>query len=106
VPHFGHLGNLCYSPNQRPAALEVLSSILSMPNDDRRMLIAAYRLLAGTIRNCDAHAYLPNERDAHFWLVEDLFAPSLNLLVSHLPGGSSVLTRWLEESIGVEALAT
>jgi len=96
VLHFGELGGLCYPRGQSPSALELLSSNLGLPKADQDMLIAAYRLLAGAIRNRDAHAYRPNERDAHFWLVNDLFTPCLNLLVAHLPTGSPVLTSWID----------
>lgn len=64
---------------------------------EERIVKAAYRLLARTIRNRDAHAYVPNVRDEHFWLVPKLFEDCFNLLVSWLPGGRQVLNCWLED---------
>ena len=42
--------------------------------------MASYRLLQHSIRNRDAHAYIPNVRDSHYNLVPELFSRSLNLL--------------------------
>jgi len=53
-----------------------------------------YQLLARTIRNRDAHAYVPNVRDDHYSLVPDLFSECFNLLTSWLPGGAATLTSW------------
>jgi len=48
-----------------------------------------------TIRNRDAHAYVPNVRDNHFWMVQDVFMPALNLLVKWIPnGGGKRLGDW------------
>ena len=54
--------------------------------EQANLLLAAYSLLASTIRNRDTHAYIPNVRDHHLSLVNDLFAGCFNLLVSWLPG--------------------
>ena len=45
-------------------------------------LIAAYRYLAVSIRNRDAHAYVKGERVTNFPSVKDLFIPSLNQLLA------------------------
>jgi hypothetical protein len=63
---------------------------------DRELLLAAYQLLAGTIRNRDAHAYIKDVRDDHFHLVSELFVPCFNLMVSWLPEGSGTLSEWID----------
>jgi hypothetical protein len=65
--------------------------------DQQTKLLAAYEFLAVTIRNRDAHAYVPNVRDAHHFLVADLFADCFNFLVSWLlPDGAVTLNEWNE----------
>jgi hypothetical protein len=55
-------------------------------DDDQRALVeSAFRLLASTIRNRDAHAYVGEARKQHFWLIEALFVPALNQLASWVP---------------------
>ena len=61
-----------------------------------QLLRAAYTLLAGTIRNRDAHAYVKDVRDDHFHLVEELFVPCFNLMVSWLPEGAGTLSQWVD----------
>ena len=98
--NYGQLGDLWRGkPGKVPPALErICSKQHSVPTTDRDMLIAAYQLLGSTIRNRDAHAYVPKVRDAHFSLVAELLVPCFNLLASWLPGGSSVLTTWIDET--------
>lgn len=64
---------------------------------ERQQLLAAYELLGSTIRNRDAHAYVPNVRDSHFGLVSELFAGCLDLLVSWLPNGPQTLNDWMDQ---------
>jgi hypothetical protein len=60
-------------------------------------LDAAYNFLALTIRNRDAHAYVPSVRDAHHYLVAALFAECFNLIVSWLlPNGPYTLNEWTD----------
>jgi hypothetical protein len=53
--------------------------------DERFLVLSSYKLLRETIRNRDAHAYIENERQRHFYLVPQLFVPCFNILVSLLP---------------------
>jgi hypothetical protein len=62
--------------------------------DERALVVAGIRLLAKTIRNRDAHAYVPEKRAAHFRLVPELFVPILNLLAKWLPGGPNTIDQW------------
>ncbi len=100
--HFGTLQRL-YGTNRHPEAdpaLKQLCNIVKATRDQQELLLAAYELLARTIRNRDAHAYVPNVRDDQFSLVPDLFAQCFNLLVSWLPGGPGILNDWRREAEG------
>lgn len=46
---------------------------------------AAMNLLRDSIRNRDAHAYIPNVRNSNFHLVEPLYLPAFNILLSWIP---------------------
>lgn len=93
--NFGTLGQL-YSGAD--AALKRLCDKVNARDDQRELILAAYELLARTIRNRDAHAYVPHVRDYHYSLVPELFAGCFNLLVSWLPGGSKTLSGWQHEA--------
>jgi hypothetical protein len=55
-------------------------------------------LLARSIRNRDAHAYVPNVRDQHQSLVPVLFTDVFNLLISWVDGGMEAVERWREQA--------
>jgi hypothetical protein len=95
--HFGTLSSLTLD-HQIPAALKRLVSTVSATREEKNILLAAYELLRRTIRNRDAHAYVPNVRDSHYWLVPRLFADVFNLLLRWLPGGAATLTAWKAEA--------
>ena len=78
-------------------ALSRLCAAVNAPQE-QELLLATYALLARTIRNRDAHAYVPNVRDDHFSLVPELFARCFNRLVSWLPGGPTTLNCWNAEA--------
>jgi hypothetical protein len=98
APNYGSLGNLTYKKHGEPSVLERLCTIIHASSDQRAHLVAAYTLLSRSIRNRDAHAYVPNVRDQHFSLVPDLFAKVFNDLVGWLEGGPSVITIWRSEA--------
>ena len=98
-----NFGTLRYLIDSNPytktdPALKRLCSAVKATHDQQELLLASYELLARTIRNRDAHAYVPNVRDYHFSLVPDLFAGCFNLLVSWLPGGPGTLNSWRSEA--------
>lgn len=97
---YGTMGNLCYDSKKKntTAFLKQLCSTVDAMQSDQERLLAAYGLLALTIRNRDAHAYRPKERQSHFWLVPDLFCGCLNLLLQWLPGGAATLTTWKNDA--------
>ncbi len=90
--NFGQIGNL-YNGH-----LQSLCNKLNASIPEKNRLIAAYELLGRTIRNRDAHAYVPRVRAEHFDLVSQLFIPSLNDLLSwaQLPTGE--LNKWRREA--------
>jgi hypothetical protein len=65
--------------------LESLCDRKSATVEQTDLIFAAYELLGKTIRNRDAHAYVPNIRDSHHGLVNEIFVKALNLLVGWLP---------------------
>ena len=99
--NYGTLGHLVDQTNPKtklPPALPRLFDKVNAMQLDREIILAAYGILARTIRNRDAHAYIPNVRDHHFSLVSQLFARCFNLLVSWLPDGSGTLNFWKQEA--------
>jgi hypothetical protein len=104
--NFGTLSNLVY-PNSitTKPAFEILCEKVSATDGQRELLLAAYKLLAATIRNRDSHAYVPNVRDGHFLLVPDLFTRCFNLLVSWLPGGPAIVNRWRDKDDALQFVA-
>lgn len=105
TPRFGQLGDLVKlfgstAPGKTAQGntghLTALLARVNPSADQRDRLLAAYDLLRATIRNRDAHAYLPNERDSHHHLVGGLFVLCFNDLVSWLPAGSSIAV-WIND---------
>jgi hypothetical protein len=66
---FGTMNRVLHS---RPGGsfLKRLAHAVSEKEAERAQVIAAFGLLTHTIRNRDAHAYVPNVRDGHFRLGE------------------------------------
>jgi hypothetical protein len=98
--YFGSLGGLTHDDYKAKitAALTQLCSVTKATAKEQDLLFAAYELLRKSIRNRDAHAYVPNVRDSHYNLVPDLFAACFNILVSWLPGGATALNQWREDA--------
>ena len=100
VTNFGTLGTLLLPRKLGvPPVLQQLCDKAKATPSQRDLVLASYELLRSTIRNRDAHAYVPNVRDQHFFLVPGLFATCFNLLASWLPGGARVLNQWSDEAI-------
>lgn len=92
--NFGTFGDL----TGQKGALSRLCEKVCADQEHRELLIAAYTLLQKTIRNRDAHAYVPNARDFHHSLVAEIYCECFNLLVGWLPDGAKVLNKWREEA--------
>lgn len=65
------------------AIVDLVGSLVDK-GSHRGLVTASIKLLAGTIRNRDAHRYAESVRSLHFNAVEDIFVPSLNVLLSTL----------------------
>ncbi|HLK09062.1 MAG TPA: hypothetical protein VKV30_13995 [Candidatus Angelobacter sp.] len=89
---FGTLGDLQNGP------LKELCNAAKASEQDQQWVLAAYDLLGKSIRNRDAHAYVPNVRDSHFHLVDGIFTPCLNLLMSWIPYDKSVINDWMDQA--------
>lgn len=76
--------------------LKALCDSAGATEERQKWLLTAYELLGRTIRNRDAHGYVPNVRGDHFELVSDLFIPCFDLLVSWLPDGPATVNKWRE----------
>jgi hypothetical protein len=85
VANFGTIGNLIRPGKGKDAALKRLCATVNATDLQQRQILATYKFLAARIRNRDAHAYMPNVREAHFDLVSELFTGTFNLLCSWLP---------------------
>jgi hypothetical protein len=96
--NFGNLGHLITLKNgQLQGKLKELCLKANASPKDQERLLAAYDLLR-SIRNRDAHAYVPNVRNSHFGLVPDLFTDCFNLLLSWLPEGKQILNNWVDDA--------
>jgi hypothetical protein len=88
VPTYGTLSDLLHEPMQQLFAKLDLKNPVDQSQQfiaDRDLIFAAYDLLRGSIRNRDAHAYVPNVRNAHQPLREALLLPALNVLTKWMP---------------------
>ncbi|MDN7857360.1 hypothetical protein QZM81_16280 [Burkholderia cepacia] len=54
------------------------------------IIYAAYDVLRSSIRNRDTHAYVPNVRENHRYLVEGLFLPAFNLVLKWMPDPNAI----------------
>jgi hypothetical protein len=102
VTDYGAIGNLYNDVWNKKrkirAELPGLCASVGATREMKELLLAAYELLGRSIRNRDAHAYVPKVRDSHFDLVPQLFSRCFNLLVSWLPGGAVTLNGWRAEA--------
>jgi hypothetical protein len=99
APDYGTLRDLVGS-NRRKTTEKPLASFLvdrHAMDDEADLIWSVYALLGSAIRNRDAHAYVPNVRDAHFDLADTLFRPAFNLLLAWLPLGGKTLAAYLDE---------
>jgi hypothetical protein len=98
VTKFGDLG--CFvsvkDKQNKGKYLYRLCERMGAKSKDKELLFVAYDFLRRTIRNRDAHAYRPNERDDNFELVSDLFVPAFNILISWLPERAAKVNMWLD----------
>ena len=99
--HYGQLGGLVYDrkPTKHqpggPPWFDLLLAKVPHTQQDREKLFGAYRFLAETIRNRDAHAYIPHVRDEHHWAAGKVMAPAFDLLVKWVPlGGARRVNRY------------
>jgi hypothetical protein len=97
---FGTIGGLTWEEKGNPSPLEQLARKFHAQPEETHLLLGAYTVLGSTIRNRDAHAYVPNVRASHFWLVDDLFMPALNLLIEWIPKGEGQLVNEWQASAG------
>jgi hypothetical protein len=96
--HYGPLGALLEKQPSPKNGLRRLCAAVNADAGQQRRLLDAYDYLRKDIRNRDAHAYIPNVRNAHFDDVSGRFIPCFNLLTSWIPGGSAVIKKWREEA--------
>ena len=101
VASYGTLGSLTWRENNQPSFLDRLMTAGQAAQADRELVRAACHLLGRSIRNRDAHGYVPNVRDSHHNLVPELFARCLNITAKWLPGGPCTLTTWIARVEGV-----
>jgi hypothetical protein len=98
VSSFGTLGSLTWREGNALSFLDRLMTAGNAAPGEREVVRAACHLLAKSIRNRDAHGYVPNVRDSHHNLVPELFARCLNITAKWLPGGPDILNAWMAES--------
>jgi hypothetical protein len=79
-------------------ALKQLCAVVHVEKDQQQAILKGYQRLGSEIRNRDAHAYMPNVRDAHFDIVRDQCVSSFNLLISWLPEGPHEINKWCDDA--------
>jgi hypothetical protein len=90
IVSFGTLGNLWDEQKKKKGQkthLDCLFEKVGAEPGQKDGVLVAYQSLTTTIRNRDAHAYVPNVRNNDFDLVSERFVPCFNLLMSWLPEG-------------------
>lgn len=107
VPQYGELGKIIgenkkkrdSKPNAPGAPLQEFfkDHSDSITNDDADLVFAAFDLLRDTIRNREAHAYVPNVRNSHFYLAAEVFLPAFNKLLCWVPLSGKTLDEILCE---------
>lgn len=106
VTSFGTLGNLT-ERSGGTSRLDMLCDAVAADQQSRELVWSSMKLLQSSIRNRDAHAYVPHTRDDHYHLVPEVFCVCLNLIAGWLPGGPACLTEWKGSASGfVHGLAT
>jgi hypothetical protein len=97
---FGTLGDLWRKKkNGQKTHLDCLFEKVRAETDQQNDVRATYQNLTKTIRNRDAHAYVPNVRNNDFDLVSERFVPCFNLLMSWLPEGFRMSDDELEKVV-------
>jgi hypothetical protein len=92
---FGPLGNLWDKQKKKKGQkthLDCLFEKVGAEPDQQNRVLVTYQNLTTTIRNRDAHAYVPNVRNNNFDLVSERFVPCFNLLMSWLPEGFRIMS--------------
>ncbi|AIV65731.1 hypothetical protein [Burkholderia pseudomallei] len=72
------------------------------------IIYSAYDVLRSSIRNRDTHAYVPNVRENHRYLVEGLFLPAFNLVLKWMPDPNAIaemINRKTRNSHGSEPVS-
>ncbi len=87
VTSFGTLGDLT---KKSTGHLHELCSKMGATLEEKSTLLAGYIFLQKAVRNRDAHAYVSNQRDGQFFLVEKLFVESFNILLRWLPARPTI----------------
>lgn len=99
VTSYGTLGGLTWREgNKEPSVLDRLLKLRKASQSDQQLVRAAVHFLGKSIRNRDAHGYVPNVRDSHYDLVPELFARCLNITLDWIPDGRSALNDWIKSS--------
>ena len=101
ITNYGTLGGLLYHKKQQPPPIEIFFSKAIKDKKDQDIVYSSFNLLMRSIRNRDIHAYVPNVRDDHNYLVPELFCRSLNIIKECIPGGGGELNYWMQNSLGL-----
>jgi len=96
---YGTIGSLTWQVKGTASAIERLAAKCKATPDEIRVVLGTFTLLGTAIRNRDAHAYVPNVRAAHHWLVRDLFVEAIAFLIAWIPnGGAHRLQQCLDQA--------
>lgn len=99
VTSFGTLGDLTQRTGGR-SQLDKLCDAVEADQQSRELVWSSVKLLQSTIRNRDAHAYVPHTRDDHYHLVPEVFCVCLNVIAGWLPDGPACITEWKGSASG------
>jgi hypothetical protein len=62
------------------------------------VVAAAYEVLRDTIRNRDTHAYVPDARNAHYWMVNGIFLSAFNTCLTYVESYRKEISKRVVEN--------
>jgi len=89
---------LTKGPKKGSSKLELLCRKVKTSNSQTAIVRASFGLLQRSIRNRDAHAYVPNVRQGHHHMAYSCLTDALNLLVQWLPNGAGQVNSWRSDA--------
>ncbi len=98
VTNYGTLGSLTSKSKDGTSIIGQLGKAVRAKDTETTLIAASFEFLQRTIRNRDAHAYVPNVRESHHDVARTILCCSYNLLIAWIPGGPQEAKKWVSEA--------